>query len=179
MKIHFITGNAGKLSEIKTIIPEVEGLDIDLPEIQDVDAQKIIEAKLHEGLIGQDGPLMVEDTSLYINSLNGLPGPLIKWFLKALGTDGVARLAGQTGDTSARAQTIIGYATDDEDIRFFTGVIEGEIVVPRGDNGFGWDAIFQPKGYDKTFAEMTSDEKNEVSMRRLAAEQLRDFLAQA
>jgi inosine/xanthosine triphosphate pyrophosphatase family protein len=64
MTIYFITGNKSKFTEGKAILPELEQLEIDLPEIQEIDARLIIEAK--------------EDTSLYLECLNGLPGPLIK-----------------------------------------------------------------------------------------------------
>lgn len=178
MSLHFITGNAGKLAEIKAVIPEVQGLDIDLPEIQSIDARQVIEAKLQEALIGQHGPLIVDDTSLYIDSMNGLPGPLIKWFIKTVDLDGIHKMAEAMGDgsTAAYAQTCIGYANADGEVAFFEGSVQGTIVAPRGSNSFGWNPIFQPEGYDQTFAEMSANIRNGLSMRRLAAEQLKAFL---
>lgn len=85
-KVSFITGNAGKISEAKSILGEcIEPLDMDLPEVQDIDPKKIITAKLNEARRTNKGSFMVEDTSLFLDCLNGLPGPLIKWFLKAVG----------------------------------------------------------------------------------------------
>ena len=81
MKIYFITGSKGKFEEVKQIIPEIIQKDIDLPEIQETDAKKIIANKLQEALKHVKSGCVVEDTSLYIASLNGLPGPLIKWFI--------------------------------------------------------------------------------------------------
>jgi len=173
--IYFITGNIGKLSEAKSIINGIEGYDVDLPEIQDVDAHAIIRAKLLEGLKHKDGELIVEDTSLYFDGLNGLPGPLIKWFLKTIGNDGLYNLAEKLGNNKAQAKTLIGYAKDAEHIEFFEGVIEGEIVRPAG-TGFGWDPIFKPSGHDKTFGEMDFEEKNSLSMRRIAFERLKEYL---
>ena len=178
MKLTFITGNAGKLSEVKLILPNVEGMDIDLPEIQEIDARKVVEAKLQSALSKHEGEFIVEDTSLYLNAINGLPGPLIKWFMKTIGNEGLVALAEKFGDGDAEAKTIIGYAKNTNDIEFFEGVIHGNIVSPRGDKGFGWDAIFQPNGQDKTFAEMDSDEKNDVSMRKIATEKLKNWLEQ-
>lgn len=176
MALYFITSNKGKLTEVQEIIPAVEQLDIDLPEIQDIDAQVIIRAKLEEAQKHQQGQFIVEDTSLYLDCLNGLPGPLIKWFMKTIGNDGLYKISQGYGNYKATAKAIIGFAKDDGLIEFFEGTIEGEIVEPRGDKGFGWDPIFQPTGHTKTFAEMDQSEKNEMSMRRIALNKLKEVL---
>lgn len=176
MSILFITGSANKLAEVKAILPDVEQLDVDLPEIQEMDPHKIIAAKLQEAFKHHQGELMVEDTSLVCSGLNGLPGPLIKWFGKTTGYDGLATMVKNSGNMAATARTVIGYARTPEDIQYFEGVVEGQIVEPRGETNFGWDPIFLPDGHNKTFAEMTADEKNKVSMRRLAVEQLKLYL---
>lgn len=174
---YFITDNPAKLAEIKAIIPSVKGLGYNLPEIQEVDAHKVVSAKLQAAFILQpDGEFFVEDTSLYLQALNGLPGPLIKWFLKTIGVEGLHRITYVLGNPVATAKTIIGYSKDKGDVQFFEGEIQGEIVAPRGENGFGWDAIFQPAGHTKTFAEMDLNEKNAFSMRRIATEKMRDQL---
>lgn len=79
-------------------------------------------------------------------------------------------------NNKALAKTIIGYAKNKKEIKFFEGVIEGEIVSPRGDFGFGWDKIFKPKGFNKTFSQMEEKEKSKISMRKIAAEKLKNFL---
>ncbi|MBI4086627.1 RdgB/HAM1 family non-canonical purine NTP pyrophosphatase [Candidatus Kaiserbacteria bacterium] len=174
--IYFITGNKGKYEEVKAILPEVEQLDIDLPEIQEIDAHEVIKAKLEAAFAHKEGEFIVEDISLYLDCLNGLPGPLIKWFLKTIGNDGLAEIAEKFGNDKATAKTMIGYAKSSDDVHFFEGVIEGRIVPARGEGGFGWDPIFLPDGHDKTFAEMTAEEKNEISMRRIATSKLKEFL---
>jgi inosine triphosphate pyrophosphatase len=174
-RLYFITGNKGKLAEIQSILGNVEGLDIDLPEIQELDAHKIIQAKLEEAQKHQSGEFIVEDTSLYFECLNGLPGPLIKWFMKTVGNEGLYKISETFGNFNAEAKTIIGYSDSDGKIEFFEGSIKGEIVFPRGE-GFGWDPVFQPEGYSKTFGELTSEEKNAISMRKVAAEKLREYI---
>lgn len=174
--IYFITGSAKKLAEVQAILPDVQQLEIDLPEIQALDAHVIIRAKLQEAFKHHQGEFMVEDTSLALAGLNGLPGPLIKWFMQTVGNDGLAKLAADSGNPHATATTLIGYARTPDDIHFFEGTIEGEIVAPCGETNFGWDPIFLPAGHTKTFAEMTADEKNEVSMRRRAVDQLKAYL---
>ena len=177
MPLFFVTGSKNKLEEKRSAIPEVEQLDIDLPEIQQIDAQEIIKAKLIEAAKHQEGELIVEDTSLYFDALNGLPGPLIKWFMKTIGNDGLANIAAKLANTEAQAKTIIGYTNGRGEYHFFEGVIEGKIVPPQGETNFGWDPIFMPNDHSKTFAEISADEKNAISMRKVAATKLKEFLS--
>lgn len=178
MKIYFVTGNEGKYSEAKEIIPELEKVDIDLDEIQGIDPKGIIEHKLKQAQKENlDGAIVVEDNSVYLDGLNGLPGPLIKWFMKTVNNDGLVKLSKLMGDGSSEAKVVIGFSRGNDEPMFFEGTIKGKIVEPRGQNGFGWDAIFQPEGFDKTFGEMTAEEKNSISMRKIAFEKLKSQLA--
>lgn len=172
--IYFLTGNENKLKEAREFIPEIQSLTIELTEMQSINPYEIIKHKLNEARKHHKDHLIVEDSSLYLESMNGLPGPLIKWFEKAIKLDGIAKLANLYGN-KAIAKCIIGYF-DGSSIKFFEGAINGKIVEPRGENGFGWDKIFIPDGYDKTFAEMTSEEKNQISMRKLAFQKLKESM---
>lgn len=173
--IYFITGNKGKFDEAKAIIPMLEQLDIDLPEIQEIDSKMIIEAKLLAASEHHDGELVVEDTSLALECLGGLPGPMIKWFEKTIGNAGIAGLANKYSNRAATAKVMLGYKKGDV-IKYSEGSLDGEIVEPRGDKDFGWGPIFQPYGHKKTFGEMDRDEKNTLSMRKIAFQKLSDFL---
>jgi XTP/dITP diphosphohydrolase len=98
-----------------------------------------------------------------------LPGALIKWFVKRVNGEGMCKMMHEFPNRKAWAKTIV--ATYDGQLHIFTGEVEGSIApVPMGERGFGWDGIFIPKGAIKTFAEMTPDEKDKHSMRRLAFE---------
>lgn len=174
--LYFITGNQGKVEEIRRVLPHVEQLDIDLPEIQEMDPHAIIRAKLYEAFQHAKGEFIVEDTSLAFEGLNGLPGPLIKWFLQAVGNDGLATLAERTGNKKALARSIIGYARNVDEIFFFESSVSGDIVMPAGEFDFGWGPIFRPDGQEKTFGQMTRDEKQTYNMRRGAVEKLSEFL---
>lgn len=176
MSLYFLTASKHKFKEIKAVIPNLKQLNIELPELQEIDAKKIITAKLKEALNHHSGQFIVEDTSLYFEALNGLPGPLIKWFLKTLGTEGLFKLTQKLGNNKVTAKTIIGLAKNKKDIHFFTGEVKGQIVSPKGSDMFGWNNIFKPKGSNKTFAQMSVDEKNEISMRGIAAKKLKEFL---
>lgn len=176
MNLYFVTGNKRKVDEAREIFPEIEQFDIELDEIQDIDGAKVVEHKLRQARKNKNGALIVEDTSLYFDALNGLPGPLIKWFLKTVGNEGLYEIVSKLENTKAHAETIIGLITDNGSIHFFEGSLDGMIVSPRGMKGFGWDSIFQPDGHEKTFAEMLQDEKTGISMRRIAFNKLRDFI---
>jgi inosine triphosphate pyrophosphatase len=175
-KIIFITGNTGKLKEARALIPSLISQDIDLPEIQEIDALKVIEAKLKEASSCQKGEYIVEDTSLYFDCLNGLPGPLIKWFMKRMGDQKLYELTEKYKNNKAIAKTFIGHIDTKGKCNYFEGSITGTIVNPRGDNGFGWDKIFQPDNSNKTFAEMSTEEKNKFSMRKIALEKFAIFM---
>lgn len=80
-------------------------------------------------------------------------------------------------DKTAEAVCIFAYCeSPDSEIHLFRGVTEGEIVFPRGSRDFGWDASFQPKGYDKTYGELPPEVKNTISHRYRSLEKLRKFL---
>ncbi|HSX02607.1 MAG TPA: non-canonical purine NTP pyrophosphatase [Candidatus Saccharimonadia bacterium] len=177
MALYFITGNAGKFGEIQALIPDIIQLKLDVDEIQSLDPQVVIAHKLEQAARHHDGEFIVEDTSLALNCLNGLPGPLIKWFEEAIGLPGIGELAAKYDDQTAVARTTIGYRNQQGQTRYVTGEIAGRIVLPRGAGGFGWDDIFVPEGYDKTFSELGPEIKGRISMRRRAAEQLVAFLA--
>jgi inosine triphosphate pyrophosphatase len=175
MTLWFITGNKDKLREVQALIPDVQSIDLDLPEIQEIDPHKVIAAKLVEARKYCSGAFLVEDTSLSLDGMGGLPGPLAKWFVRSIGVDGIYSLS-KTFGARATARTIIGYADENNDLLFFEGSLGGLVVPPGGTNGFGWDAIFQPDNFSMTFAEMTPEEKNQCSMRKRAVASLQRHL---
>ena len=175
--IHFITGNKNKFTEVALVLPDIVQLDIDLPEIQAIDPKEVIRTKLREATKHAPGEFIVEDVSLTLDCLNGLPGPLIKWFLKTLGNQGLFEIVRRFENFGAEVKAVIGYTREYPDTLFFEGALRGTIVAPHGNNGFGWDPIFQPDGHTKTFAEMSREEKNNISMRRIAVGKLKTFLA--
>lgn len=176
MSLYFITGNKNKFSEAKAIIPGLRQLDIDLPELQEINPEKIIAAKLDAARAYHKGHFIVEDTSLYIDCLPGLPGPLIKWFIKTINIGGLFDLCEKYKNHKAEAVLRLGYINNEGKIKFFSGRSQGTIVKPSGKNIFGWDPIFKPSGHEKTFAEMTRAQKNQISMRRQAFEKLKKHL---
>lgn len=177
MKLYFITGNKDKFEEVQRIIPEIEQLEIDLPEIQELDSQEVTKQKLIAAQKHCNDAFIVEDTSFTLDGMNGLPGPLSKWFMKAIGNEGIVKLSKIFG-TKAHAKSIVGYSDENKDMHYFEGVVNGEIVEPVGEatKGFGWDPIFKPNGHNKTFGQMNPGEKTNISMRKIAIEKLRKDL---
>jgi non-canonical purine NTP pyrophosphatase (RdgB/HAM1 family) len=176
MVLYFITGNKGKFEEAKLELApiELEQKELDLAEIQSLDSKKVIMHKLKEAAKNNQGEFIVDDVSLSLKALNGFPGPLIKFFIEALGSETIYDLCKTLGNQEAEAKATIGYTNGKETI-FFEGKIKGKIVEPRGENGFGWDPIFQPKGKEKTFAEMTKEEKNKISHRSKAIKKFKEW----
>lgn len=180
--ITFVTGNKKKLAEVQQILSSDDKIQIvsaklDLPELQGDPCEIAIEkCKLAAKMV--EGPVFVEDTSLCFNSLNGLPGPYIKWFLEKCGHDGLNRMLNGFDDRSAYAQTVIAFTQGDNDeIHVFDGRTDGIIVEARGSLDFGWDPIFQPfEGGGFTYAEMKKEKKNEISHRARAFAKFQEFL---
>lgn len=176
-KLTFITGNAGKAKYLSDYFHlPVDHVKLDLHEIQSLDLKEVVEDKAKRAFEIVHAPVLVEDVSLTFTALKALPGPLIKWFLETLGNEGLCRLLDTSGDRSALAEVEFAIC-DESGVHAFGGSIEGTIADnPRGEMGFGWDPVFIPKGYDKTWAEMTDDEKHATSMRKIALEKMSHFL---
>lgn len=170
----FATTNQDKISEARSILKiEIEPLGLEIPEIQSLDPDQVAIQKAKDYFQKVGKPLFVEDVALTFRGLGALPGTYISDFSKTLGNDGLIKLLSQSTDRSAVALTTLAYINAPDNVMTFKGVVEGQIVKqPKGDGGFGWDPIFMPNGIDKTYAQMTPEEKNTYSMRRLALEKL-------
>jgi non-canonical purine NTP pyrophosphatase (RdgB/HAM1 family) len=152
-------------------------VSISLPEIQAVTVEEITRYKVEVARTKGYTRLIVEDVSLGFDELGNFPGPYVRWLLEAAGGKGLAAIAYALNNRSAMAQCCVGY-WNGRDVRTFTGEAAGEILVqPRGERHFGWDAWFVPRGSDKTFAELTDEEKDTVSHRGAAYRALAAHLA--
>ena len=179
--IKFVSGNLKKYEEVKDIIEEglpgytVNQIKIDLPELQG-EPIDIVKAKLAKALSVEEGPLMIEDTSLCFNALSGLPGPYIKDFLTKLGHTGLNNMLKGFEDKTGYAQCIFGLGNKEGNTNIFVGRTPGKIVEARGENNFGWDPIFNPDGFEETYSQMDKSVKNKISHRYNSLKQLIQFL---
>jgi len=183
-KIAFVSGNEHKLREAQAIL-DLECFPWSLELISDVDFHEIqatqLEVAINKCKQAQklvDGPVIVEDTSLVLNSLGGMPGVYIKDFWESIGNVGMIKLLDSFEDRSAYVQCTLCFARDSSaSVKTFVGQTFGAITKEeRGDLNFGWDAIFQPINCDHTFGEMTLDKKNMYSHRAKAFKQLQTYL---
>ncbi|KFD58052.1 hypothetical protein M514_01285 [Trichuris suis] len=176
--IYYVTGSSNKIAEMGEFLakhPQLHVKYIDLPEyqgeVEDVARRKCLTA----AEIVQ--PVIVEDTCLCFNALGGLPGPYVKWFLKAIGPEGLYKMLDAWDDKSAYAVCTYAYKDGTSNqVHLIQGKVAGTIVKPRGKSNFGWDACFLPDGHERTYAEMSSEEKRAISHRARALEKLSEFL---
>ncbi|MDX1503656.1 MAG: dephospho-CoA kinase [Thermoanaerobaculia bacterium] len=161
-----VTGNPGKLAEARRLCgPQLEGVEADLPEIQSLDLLEVLSAKADEAWRRLGRPLVVEETGLELDALEGFPGPLVKWMLRAIGPGGIARLADRLGDRRATARCALLYR-DAERTVVAEGRTRGTLTPePRGDGGFGWDPVFVPEGSELTYAELGDAVKDSIGHR--------------
>ena len=205
MKIVFATNNQHKLDEIRSILGDnIEvlslkdiGCDVDIPET----GQTLEENALQKAQYIYDHyhmSVFADDTGLEVEALNGAPGIYSARYASmvdgsSVSHDSEANMAcllkelGENNNRKARFRTVIALilkkdicpcgCTSVKEIHQFEGIVEGEIIRERrGGEGFGYDPIFQPDGYDKTFAELGMDIKNHISHRARAVQKLAEFL---
>ncbi|MCJ1471254.1 nucleoside triphosphate pyrophosphohydrolase ham1 [Pseudocyphellaria aurata] len=176
-ELTFITGNPNKLTEVQAILGtsvSLKSQSLDLTEIQG-SIEDIARDKCRRAVEIVQGPVLVEDTCLCFNALKELPGPYIKWFLEALGHEGLNNLLLAYDDKSAQAVCTFAFCEGPGcETIVFEGRVLGKIVPARGTPGFGWDPIFEYKGI--TYAEMEVDMKNGLSHRFLALAKMKDWL---
>ena len=200
MKIVFATNNKHKLEEIRSILGEsIEvlslkdiGCDVDIPET----GTTLEENALQKAQYIYDNyhlSVFADDTGLEVDALNGAPGVYSARYAGGEGHDSEANMTkllkelGENNNRHARFRTVIALiekkdvcpcgCTSIKEIHRFEGIVEGEIIRERrGGEGFGYDPIFQPEGYDKTFAELGMDIKNHISHRARAVAKLAEYL---
>ena len=206
MKIVFATNNKHKLEEIRSILGEsIEvlslkdiGCDVDIPET----GTTLEENALQKAQYIYDNyhlSVFADDTGLEVDALNGSPGVYSARYASMASNSSstshdseanMARLLKELGENNnrhARFRTVIALiqkkdvcpcgCTSIKEIHKFEGIVEGEIIRERrGGEGFGYDPIFQPEGYDKTFAELGMDIKNNISHRARATAKLAEYL---
>jgi non-canonical purine NTP pyrophosphatase (RdgB/HAM1 family) len=174
----FVTGNPNKAKEAGDILgTPLEQVEVaDLFEIQTKDLDELVRHKAQQAYDVLKCPVMVEDSGLVFHAWNGLPGALVKWFEATVGCEGMLKMLQSFDNRGAKAICCMA-VHDGENIQIVRGEVEGIIASEiRGRNGFGWDVLFIPEGYDKTYAEMNPEEKNAISHRKRALESLKALL---
>jgi len=171
-----VTHNRHKYEEMKKIIPSLEMVDMEYPEIQADSIEEVVEFALNYLSERIEGNFIIDDSGLFIHSLNDFPGVYSAYVFRTLGNRGILKLMEDVEDRRATFKTVIGMRVEGQNFKFI-GLCHGEIAREmRGNNGFGYDPIFIPEGYKKTFAEMSTEEKNKVSHRGRAIRKVASFM---
>ena len=188
MKICFATNNIKKIEEVKAALgEEFEVVSLreigcfeELPETGDtLDHNAFQKARFVKDKYGVD--CFADDTGLEVDALQGAPGVYSGRFAGEPRSDArnlklLLEKMGAQPNRTARFRTIIALILEGEE-HAFEGIAEGEILHEEmGTGGFGYDPIFRPKGFDRTFAELSLEEKNEISHRGRAVKNLISFL---
>lgn len=181
--ISFITTNALKLQDVHTILGKkplpvtLVHHALTLPELQaSPDEISIHKCKVAASIV--QGAVIIEDTILACNSLNGLPGPYVKAFINQIGVIGLFRMLADFPDKTAKATSTFAYTEGpDQPVRLFQGSMTGKIIAPvsGSEQSDYWGEVFQLDGYEISYAAMDAEEKNRVSHRYKALMQLRDY----
>ncbi|MDE6207206.1 MAG: RdgB/HAM1 family non-canonical purine NTP pyrophosphatase [Muribaculaceae bacterium] len=187
-QIVLASNNAHKLAELRSMLPGVEVLGLadigchdDIPETADTFAgNALLKARWVKERYGYD--CIADDSGLEVDALAGAPGVYSARFAGKAHDDAtnnallLQRLDGVT-DRRARFRTVIALVQGADEPRYFEGTVEGTILTaPRGTDGFGYDPLFMPCGWTRSFAEATREEKNAVSHRGNAVRALCTFL---
>lgn len=175
--VFFATHNIHKFNEARAVLAEfnisVGMLKIKNNEIQS-DSLKEIAKKSAFELFRQYGlPILVEDSGLFVEALNGFPGPYAAYVYKTIGNKGVITLMENIENRKAVFKSAIAYCNSERYTpNIFEGEAIGEIVMEelqgRSIHGFGFDPVFHPEGNSKLFSEMSIAEKNLLSHRAIA-----------
>ena len=187
-KIVFATNNAHKLSEIRSIMGDKWHI-LSLKDINCFDdieetactlqGNAEIKARYIKERYGYD--CFADDTGLLVDALDGAPGVYSARYAgpehdSAVNMELLLRNMADKTDRKAHFSTVIALIKGDE-LTFFEGRVDGEILrEPAGDEGFGYDPVFRPDGYEKSFAQMSAEEKNSISHRGRATARLIDYL---
>ncbi len=176
LKITFVTGNKHKAFEAAGILnglATVEHISMECPEIRSLSVEEVAKGKALYAFSMLKRPVIADDTGFFIPTLNCFPGACAAFVQDTIGNEGILCLMANKTDRSAYFETGIAYA-DESGVYVFSGRINGSIVNPKGNNGFGYDPIFSVNG--KTLAEMNAEEKNAISHRSIAIRAFRAWL---
>jgi XTP/dITP diphosphohydrolase len=175
--VFFATGNIHKFNEARSILTKLDiavgMLRAKALEIQSDSLKEIAQTSVQDAFQRCHMPVIVEDAGLFIEALNGFPGPYAAYAYKTIGNKGLLKLMENVNNRKAVFRSAIAYCDSEfQAPLLFEGEAEGEVTVNerrgRGKSGFGFDPIFRPSGNIQTFAQMTIEEKNGLSHRAKA-----------
>ena len=179
-EIYFVTSNLHKTREFHIALEpagiRIKQLSLNLIEPQASTLEEVARFKAQQAYEKIGKPVFVEDSGLFIYTLNGFPGVYSSYVFKTIGNEGILKLVEGKENREATFKSAVALALGKNDIKLFVGECNGTISEKaRGEAGFGFDPIFIPAGHDKTFAE-DYEMKNKLSHRKQAIQKLVEFL---
>lgn len=181
VRLLFATSNRNKFDEAKAILNRA-GINVEQytarpPELQSDSLEEIARDNLLHVLKATRRPIFVEDAGLFINQLNGFPGPYSSYVLRTIGNPGVLRLMEGVKERAAVFRSVIAYGSPTQPCVVFIGETQGEITHQIRGTHWGFDPIFNPReGAGQTYAELSTDTKNRISHRAKSLGKLVDWL---
>ena len=173
-EIVFMTSNLNKVREIKEILSShsifIKHMNFKVPEIQSDSLEKIAKTSSIEAMNRSGKPTIVEDSGLFIQCLNGFPGPYSSYIQKTIGNSGILKLMKSFENRGATFMSVIAYCDQSQSPLAFVGKVHGSISKEERGKVWGFDPIFMPRGTEKTYAEMLPENKNKLSHRKEALE---------
>ncbi|AHC51196.1 deoxyribonucleotide triphosphate pyrophosphatase [Sulfolobus acidocaldarius SUSAZ] len=180
-EIILVTSNENKFKEMNSMAQNsnVSLIWFNIPKVE-IQADSLEEIVKFSAIIAYNQinrPLIVEDSGLFIEALNGFPGPYSNYVRRKIGMEGIIRLLEGEKNRKAYFSTVLAYV-DSTQLKLFEGRVYGSISTEiRGTKGFGYDPIFIPDGVNLTFGEMSTEEKNKYSHRAIAFRKFIEYLA--
>jgi XTP/dITP diphosphohydrolase len=168
---YFVTSNVHKFQEARRVLSEhgiaAAKLKVEAVEIQDDSLENIAKYSVLDAVKNCGLPVFVEDAGLFVEALHGFPGPYSRYVYDTVGVNGILKLMKNVENRGAYFMSVVAFGSPELQPVCFVGRVEGKVSLrKRGTAGFGYDPIFIPlKGDGRTFAEMTTEEKNRFSHR--------------
>jgi XTP/dITP diphosphohydrolase len=166
IKIVFATSNKNKVYEAKQVLSKfgikVEKTNIEKVELQSEKLEKIVSYALMQ-IKEENRIVVIEDSGLFINILNGFPGPYSSFVFKKIGCDGILKLMEDERVRKAEFVSVVGCKHKGRKVLFKEKTYGTISTIKAGKSGFGFDPIFIPEGYLETFAQMSLSKKNQLS----------------
>tara|TARA_B100000959_G_scaffold3885_1_gene4199 strand:- start:623 stop:1183 length:561 start_codon:yes stop_codon:yes gene_type:complete len=162
-EVFFASSNEHKFEEAQRILSTL-GVNIKLfkttlEEIQSNSLNEIAKRKAIDAFTKIQKPILIEDDGLFINSLNGFPGPYSSYAYDTIGNTGIIQLLENTELRDAKFVAIIAYCNGIDEVKLFESSIPGKISKEIEKGGWGYDPIFIPDGESKTYANVSDKDK--------------------
>jgi XTP/dITP diphosphohydrolase len=171
-RLFLITQNKHKLAELTPLFEEYgvafETTNLEKFEIRSHNVEEIARVAAQRAHMTLGRPVVLDDTGFFISVLKDFPGSYAAFALKSIGYEGILKLMNGIENRAARFVTAVGFC-DGDNLKTFVGEMHGSISEhASGSGGFGYDPIFIPEGFSKTYAELTFEEKLSISHRTRA-----------